>query len=49
MIGFFVIFMTLRYKPIIALYAADYVVWIVLITLWVGVLHPADHRARQAA
>ena len=34
--GFFVIFITLRYKPIIALYAPDYVVWIVLITLWVG-------------
>jgi Zn-dependent protease len=36
LMGFFVIFITLRYKPIIALYASDYVVWIVLITLWIG-------------
>jgi putative peptide zinc metalloprotease protein len=36
LMGFFVIFFTLRYKPIIALYAPDYVVWIVLVTLWLG-------------
>jgi putative peptide zinc metalloprotease protein len=36
LMGFFVIFMTLRYKPIMAAYAPDYVVWIVLVTLWVG-------------
>ena len=27
--------MTLHYKPIMANYAPDYVVWAVLITLWV--------------
>jgi FHA domain len=36
LMGFFVIFMTLRYKPIMAAYTPDYVVWIVLATLWVG-------------
>ena len=32
--------MTLRYKPIMENYAPEYVVWVVLVTLWVGVLHP---------
>jgi putative peptide zinc metalloprotease protein len=36
LMGFFVIFFTLRYKPILAAYTSDYVVWIVLVTLWLG-------------
>ena len=47
--GFLVIGITLRYKPIMSQYAADYVVWAVLITLWVGVLHPCHHRPGAAA
>jgi putative peptide zinc metalloprotease protein len=38
--GFFVIGFTLRYKPIMAQFAADYVVWTVLVTLWVGAFIP---------
>jgi len=34
--AFFVIGMTLRYKPIMDDFAPDYVVWTVLITLWVA-------------
>ena len=44
--AFFVIGMTLRYKPIMDNFAPDYVVWAVLITLWVACLHPgADRRS----
>ena len=35
------IFVTLRYKPVIDNFAADYVVWVVLITLWVTFFIPA--------
>jgi putative peptide zinc metalloprotease protein len=38
--AFFVIGLTLRYKPVMDNFAADYVVWIVLITLWVGAFIP---------
>ena len=36
LMGFLVIGFTLRYKPILEQYTAEYVVWAVLITLWVG-------------
>ena len=42
------IFMTLRYKPIIDNFAADYVVWTVLITLWVAFFIPAIVVLAQA-
>jgi putative peptide zinc metalloprotease protein len=38
--AFFAIGMTLRYKPIMDNFAADYVVWTVLITLWVAFFIP---------
>jgi putative peptide zinc metalloprotease protein len=38
--AFFVIGITLRYKPIMAQFAPDYVVWAVLVTLWVGAFIP---------
>jgi putative peptide zinc metalloprotease protein len=38
--AFFVIGLTLRYKPIMDDFAPDYVVWAVLITLWVGAFIP---------
>jgi len=38
--AFFVIGMTLRYKPIMDNFAPDYVVWGVLITLWVACFIP---------
>ncbi|MGH2968562.1 MAG: FHA domain-containing protein [Solirubrobacteraceae bacterium] len=38
--AFFVIGLTLRYKPIMDDYAPDYVVWTVLITVWVGSFIP---------
>src|SRR3954447_20014778 len=38
--GFFAIGMTLRYKPVMADFAPDYVVWTVLITLWVACFLP---------
>ena len=34
--GFFVIFMTLRYKPIMENFVPEYVVWGVLVTIWVA-------------
>ena len=38
--AFFVIGMTLRYKPIMDDFAPDYVVWTVLLTLWVACFIP---------
>ena len=38
--AFFAIGISLRYKPVMTQYAADYVVWAVLITLWVAVFIP---------
>jgi Zn-dependent protease len=38
--AFFVIGLTLRYKPIFEAIAPDYAVWAVLITLWVGAFIP---------
>ena len=38
--AFFAIGMSLRYKPVMAHFAPDYVVWAVLITLWVGAFIP---------
>jgi putative peptide zinc metalloprotease protein len=39
--GFFMIGMTIRYKPIMeAVAPAPYVVWIVLVTLWIGAFVP---------
>jgi putative peptide zinc metalloprotease protein len=38
--GFFAIFMTLRYKPIMENYVPEYVVWGVLVTIWVGAFIP---------
>jgi putative peptide zinc metalloprotease protein len=38
--AFFAIGFTFRYKPIMENFAADYVVWAVLITLWVGFFIP---------
>ena len=38
--AFFVIGLTLRYKPIMDDFAPDYVVWSVLITLWVACFIP---------
>jgi putative peptide zinc metalloprotease protein len=38
--AFFAIGMTLRYKPIMEHFAASYVIWTVLITLWVAFFIP---------
>lgn len=38
--GFFAIGMTLRYKPIMENYVPEYVVWVVLVTLWIGCFIP---------
>jgi putative peptide zinc metalloprotease protein len=38
--GFFAIFMTLRYKPIMENFVPEYVVWAVLITIWVAAFIP---------
>jgi Zn-dependent protease len=38
--GFFAIFMTLRYKPVMENFVPEYVVWGVLVTIWVGAFIP---------
>jgi Zn-dependent protease len=40
LLAFFVIGLTLRYKPIMEDLAPDYVVWIVLITIWIAAFVP---------